>query len=165
MTKHLILLDCDGTLTDGKLHITANNEISMSFHVHDGMILSHLAKQQNVVIAIITGGKQPNGAHRAKYLNITEYHPGISDKSKVARALQKKYQTSEEQTIAIGDDINDIGMFACAKVKIAVANAQPELKKLATWVTQKNGGDGAVREALEQYFTIAYNTETQHVSQ
>ena len=164
MEKKLVLIDCDGTLTDGKLYMTANNDISLCFHVHDGMILSQLTKRQDVIIAIISGGKQPSCGHRAAYLNIKEYHPGVANKSIVAKQLQEKYQVSTENTIAIGDDINDIEMFSCAKVKIAVANAHPSLKKMATWVTEKNGGEGAVREALDRYFTIELKI-TENVNQ
>ena len=149
MAKKLLLIDCDGTMTDGRFLMNNSGEISTSFHAHDGMCLSQLALRPDVVVAIVSGSKHHYINHRAEYLGITEVHTGIASKKATAQHLQDKYQISPQDTIAIGDDINDIGLFEQAHTRVAVSNATPSLKKLATFVTSAAGGYGAVREAVD----------------
>ena len=164
MKRKLILLDCDGTMTDGKVITHEDNTVSLSFHVHDGMMLSYLTKTDHV-IAIVTGAAHKSCINRARFLGITEVHTNVQNKAIVAQALQQKYGINYSDTIAIGDDINDIPLFEFAGTKIAPANAHPAIKKLADIITTKSGGNGAIREALDQFFTLKLNSIVSHVKQ
>ena len=86
---------------------------------------------------------------RAAELGIDEVYQGVDDKLAVYRGLKEKYRLDDEEIAYIGDDLNDLPLINLAGLSFAVADAVQAVKETATVVTTRNGGEGAVREAIE----------------
>lgn len=143
----LIAMDVDGVLTDGSLIMGANGEELKAFSVHDGVgiKLAHLA---GLITAIITGRSSPIVLRRAKELGITEVYQDVVDKELALNDLLEKYKLKDYQVAYIGDDINDLKIMKRVGVKIATLNAVREVKDIADFITEVEGGRGAVRDAI-----------------
>lgn len=144
----LLLLDVDGTLTDGKLHYLQTGEEFKAFSVQDGMGITcwlELGKK----IAVISGRISQSTLVRTKDLGIDECFLGVKNKGEVALEIMRKYNLQSNQVACIGDDINDLLMFEKCGFKIAPANAVQMVKANADLVLSRSGGDGAVREAID----------------
>jgi 3-deoxy-D-manno-octulosonate 8-phosphate phosphatase (KDO 8-P phosphatase) len=148
----LLILDIDGTLTDGKLYFSAKGEFMKAFNIKDGLILADLA-QYDIVPVVITGRKSKILSNRCKELHITEVYQGIADKVKQLRSIVAKYHCSFDEVAYIGDDLNDLECMKLCGISGCPADAVDQVKKAVDYVCVKNGGDGAVREFIE-YFLL-----------
>lgn len=144
----LLLLDVDGTLTDGKLYYLPTGEEFKTFDVQDGMGLSYWLKLGKKV-AIISGRFSQSTLSRAKDLGIMDCFLGIEDKRQKALEIMQKYNLQPQQVACVGDDINDIAMFEVCGLRFAPLNAQEVLKQYADILLKRSGGNGAVREAID----------------
>ena len=148
----LFLMDCDGVLTDGSLPYFAGNgslvEDARVFHIHDGQGI-RLAAQAGLKLGIISGRTSAALAARAAEMKIDHFYQGISDKLKVYEQIKTTEQLSDENIAYIGDDLPDLAPMRRTGLAVAVADAVSEIRDCAHWVTTKNGGRGAVREAIE----------------
>lgn len=143
----ILILDVDGVLTDGGLYYDADGRVTKRFHVHDGMGIK-LAQAAGIEVAVITGLSHPATENRVRELGIDEYHHGFKMKmDTVNDILQRKGLTLEEAAY-VGDDWVDAAPMARVALPMCVADAQPEIKDLALWSATRNGGHGAVREAI-----------------
>lgn len=145
----LIVLDIDGTLTDGTLLYSQDGTHSKAFHVADGLGIV-LAQGIGLRVAVISGRASRAVETRMAELQVADVLQNCGDKAAALRSLMEKYGLSADETAFIGDDINDLPAFEVAGVKIAVGNATEILQAKADWVTQRVGGQGAVREAIEE---------------
>ena len=143
-----IVMDVDGTLTNGCVSYSSDGSESKSFHVSDGLGIV-LALRLGYKVATISGRTSASLRRRMIELGVTEINEGISDKAACIMTLATKWHVLPESIAYIGDDINDIPAFRSVGIKIATANACRELKGLADFVTLETGGQGAVREAIE----------------
>jgi len=144
----LLVLDVDGVLTDGTLHISARGEEVKIFHVRDGSGLVAL-RRAGVVIAIISGRASGAVTRRAEELGIEHVRQGIADKGAALDALCAELGLARDEIACVGDDTPDLPMFERAGLAIAVADAHPNATARAHWVTQARGGRGAVREICD----------------
>ena len=144
----LLLMDCDGVLTDGRLLLMASGEEQKLFNVRDGLGLE-LWRQAGLKSGIISGRRSIAVERRAKELRIDYLRQGSVDKVRDFQALQTLAGMDEKEVAFVGDDLNDIPLLRQAELGIAVADAVPELKQVAHFVTKAVGGNGAVREAIE----------------
>ncbi len=151
----LIVLDVDGTLTDGKIIYTSNGDElkqfqeSKAFDVKDGLAIASWTKKFNKKVAIITGRNSKLVEQRAKELGITHLFQGVDNKDEILENILKEEKISWEQVAAIGDDLNDYKMLNKAGLSFAVNDAVDDIKSLVDIVCSKNGGCGAVREMIE----------------
>ncbi|MCE5198396.1 MAG: HAD hydrolase family protein [Armatimonadota bacterium] len=143
----LLAMDIDGTLTDGAM-IFFNGEQVKSFSVYDGLGI-RLAVNYGLRIAWVTGNVSTSVSERARTLGVVDVYQGARFKSNAMRELMEQYGLSREDVAYIGDDLNDLPAFEVCGVSFAVDNAADEVKQRADVVTQKRGGKGAVREAIE----------------
>jgi 3-deoxy-D-manno-octulosonate 8-phosphate phosphatase (KDO 8-P phosphatase) len=144
----IIILDVDGTMTDGKLYINNNGIETKAFHVKDGMAIAQAVKY-GMKIAIITGRTSKVVEHRAKELGITDIYQGISNKIKTLDELLEKYGYTYENVAYMGDDINDIpAMMRSGYVGIP-RDAVEDIEEFAHFRSKYKGGQGAVREFIE----------------
>ncbi|MBP7770132.1 MAG: HAD-IIIA family hydrolase [Aliarcobacter sp.] len=148
----LIVLDVDGTLTDGKITYTNSGEETKSFDVSDGLAIAVWTKVFGKKAAIITGRNSSIVEKRAKELNITYLYQGIKNKQEILEEILKKEGLSWSQVAAIGDDLNDYNMLKKAGLSFTPANGTHYLKDFVHVVCQNKGGEGAVREMLEFIF-------------
>ena len=144
----MLILDVDGVLTDGRITINEKGEEVKSFNVKDGLGLKILMST-GIEVVIITGRKSMVVKHRAKELGIDEVWQGIKDKRMLCKKIIGEKGLKKEEVCCIGDDLPDLAMFMEAGLRIAVADGVEEICEEADFVTKKNGGYGAVREACE----------------
>ena len=145
----LLVLDVDGTLTDGTILYSDDGTQSKAFHVADGLGIV-MAQSIGLRIAVISGRASRAVENRMAELKVADLVQKCGDKAEAMRVLMRKYKLHLYEVAYIGDDINDLPAFEVAGVKIAVANASETLKSKADWVTPRSGGAGAVRDAIEE---------------
>ncbi|HEX4948085.1 MAG TPA: HAD-IIIA family hydrolase [Blastocatellia bacterium] len=144
----LILTDCDGVLTDGRLYYTANGEAAKVFHIHDGLGFK-LARQAGLKIGIISGRKSEALERRANELNIDHLYHGNDAKLGAYEAIRTAENLTDEQIAYLGDDLHDLPLLSRVGFAIAVADAVAEVQAAAHFVTTQRGGAGAFRAAVE----------------
>lgn len=151
------IFDVDGVLTDGRLYYTAMGEDIKVFHVHDGHGLVTL-RQQGIRTAIISGRKSPALDRRLADLAFDFIFTGCGqDKTKAFAELLKQAQVDPSQCSMMGDDLPDLPLFQACALAFAPANAMPIIRAKADYVTQAQGGMGAVREVCD-LLLMAYPT-------
>ncbi|WP_084786589.1 KdsC family phosphatase [Bacillus tuaregi] len=148
MNIKMLVLDVDGTLTDGKIYMGSHGEMMKAFNVKDGFGIVKL-QAQGIVPVIMTGRVSEIVEQRAKELGITEIHQGIKDKVKVLRQIADRYQYQLEEVAYIGDDENDIESMKLCGVVGCPADAVDSVIEIADYVCKRKGGKGAVREFIE----------------
>ncbi len=148
MSIELIVLDVDGTMTNGRISYSESGDEIKSFNVKDGLgIVSWMRLGKKV--AIITGRKSEIVTRRAKELGIEYCYQGIKDKKTKLKELLIKLNITQEQVATIGDDLNDYSMIKDAAISFVPNDAVSAVEKIATVVLRSRGGDGAVREMIE----------------
>ena len=145
----LIVLDVDGTLTDGTLLYGDDGRHSKAFHVADGLGIV-MARAVGIRVAVLSGRTSRVVETRMAELGIEDVLQNCGDKAQTLNGLLEKYHLRPKEAAYVGDDINDLPAFEAVGVKIAVANASEHLKAKADWVTPRAGGAGAVRDAIEE---------------
>ena len=148
-TIKLIVLDVDGTLTDGTVNYSDTGVQFKSFHVADGLGIV-MAQAVGLRIAVISGRSSKAVEQRMAELKVTDLVQNCGDKAAALKLLLTQYALKPEECAFVGDDINDLPAFEVVSVKIAVANASETLKARADWITPRPGGAGAVRDAIEE---------------
>jgi len=144
----MILMDVDGTMTDGSLYVLQNGEEVKSYHVRDGLgiLLAHLAGFKT---GIITGKNSKALELRAQKLRISELYQGVIHKKQVFLEIKEKHKLKDDEIAYIGDDIGDLEVIQAVGLAGAVADAHPLVIKNADYVCRHKGGSGAVREFIE----------------
>lgn len=144
----LLLMDCDGVLTDGKLYFTENGEEMKVFHVRDGQGLAmwHTAGFRS---GIITGRNSKIVEKRATELGVSFVKQGSKNKVVCFEEILAKAKVSPEEVAFVGDDIQDIVIFEKVGLPIAVADAVEEVFSYIIYKTNSAGGFGAVREVTD----------------
>jgi 3-deoxy-D-manno-octulosonate 8-phosphate phosphatase (KDO 8-P phosphatase) len=148
----LLVLDVDGVMTDGRLHITAHGEETKVFHVRDGSGLVAV-QRAGIAVAIISGRSSAAVTRRAQELGIRSVQQGVADKRAALDALLQELQLGEDALACVGDDTPDVPMLERATLAVAVADAHPTARAVAHWVTPSAGGHGAVRDVCDLLLT------------
>jgi 3-deoxy-D-manno-octulosonate 8-phosphate phosphatase (KDO 8-P phosphatase) len=144
-----IALDVDGVLTDGAFWWGPNGEELKRFHFLDVMGIAR-ATRRGVVFALISGEDSPLVSRFANKLAIADVFAGCKDKASALRAFAERSAIALNTVCFMGDDVNDLGAMSLAGVAAAPANAHPIVLARATIVTERSGGNGAVRELLDR---------------
>ena len=144
----LAVFDVDGVLTDGKLILGESGNEYKAFHVRDGHGLVMLL-ESGCKIAVITARSSKIVAERMASLGIKYVYQGEKDKGARLIKLIDELGLKPEQVAYMGDDVIDLPAMTKIGLPIAVADAHPEVRKIAAWVTEQKGGNGAVREICE----------------
>ncbi len=145
----LIVLDVDGTLTDGKIIYTNNGDELKSFDVSDGLAIATWTKKLGLKAAIITGRTSEVVARRAKDLKIEHLYQGTHKKAEILENILKEEGISWSEVAAIGDDLNDYKMLKKAGLSFTPANGSKYLDNIINIRCKNVGGSGAVREMIE----------------
>ena len=149
MSIELIVLDVDGTLTDGKITYTQEGDELKSFCVKDGLAIASWIKLGKQV-AIITGRNSAVVARRAEELGIKHFYQGVHNKQEVLSELLYELNLTMENVASAGDDLNDHVMLAASKRSYVPLNASTHVKKIADVILTRAGGDAAIREMIEE---------------
>jgi 3-deoxy-D-manno-octulosonate 8-phosphate phosphatase (KDO 8-P phosphatase) len=144
----LLAMDVDGVLTDGRIVFDHQGQELKSFHVHDGQGIA-LAHRAGLHIAWISGRESAAVQRRAHELKVTWVYQRVADKVQVLREVLSQTAVPVTAAAYIGDDLGDLPALRHVGLPIAVANALPEVRACAAWITQRAGGEGAVREVID----------------
>jgi 3-deoxy-D-manno-octulosonate 8-phosphate phosphatase (KDO 8-P phosphatase) len=151
----LLLMDVDGVLTDSKLYFFPGPEGSAievkTFDSHDG-IAFHWCRMKGIRTGIISGRKSFSTDERARQAHMDYVYQGFVEKIPIIDEIKEHSGLQSDEIAFIGDDLTDIVVFHRVGLGIATANARPEVKDEAHWVTTNAGGNGAVRAAVEMIF-------------
>ena len=142
-------MDVDGTLTDGKIYMSADGELLKAFNIKDGYAIAHL-KDKQIVPVIITGRSSEILVRRCRELGIVELYQGIEDKTAKLLSICKKFQVEANNVAYIGDDLNDLECMKICGYSAAPADAAKEVLASVDYICKHRGGEGAVREFIEQ---------------
>lgn len=148
MIKYLVM-DVDGTLTDGKVYMSNSGELMKAFNIKDGCGIHDILIPAGIIPVIITGRSSEIVLNRCKELKISKVYQGV--KNKVEKMLEI---TDNLASVAyIGDDINDISCMQLIKEAGGLigcpADAENRVKEIADYIAHRNGGEGAVRDFIE----------------
>jgi 3-deoxy-D-manno-octulosonate 8-phosphate phosphatase (KDO 8-P phosphatase) len=144
----LLLMDCDGVLTDGRLWLTDNGDEQKSFNTKDGLGLA-LLHRAGLRSGIITGRKSLGVQRRAQELGIEFLRQGDEQKIAAFEEVLQLAGVNEDEVAFVGDDLSDIPLMRRAEFAVAVSDSVEEARAVAHYVTQAEGGRGAVREVVE----------------
>jgi len=144
----LVIFDIDGVMTDGRLFFGDDGQEYKAFHSLDGHGL-RLLLENGVQAAVITGRTSKVVEHRMKNLGIDLIYQGYRDKTPALAELVQQTGVPADQMAFVGDDVVDLPIMTRVNFSIAVQNAHPFVKQHAHWVTQRAGGQGAVRDVCE----------------
>ena len=141
----ILLLDVDGVLTDGKLYFDHNGNEIKAFDTRDGLGIKSL-QRSGIEVAVITGRKSNAVTQRMNQLSIAHVYQGREDKLSAFMDLLDKTGLEAGQVCYAGDDWIDIPVLLRVGLAVSVADADSLVKEHAHWITERKGGDAAVRE-------------------
>lgn len=148
----LLLMDVDGVLTDGRLYHFPDKDGAMvetkGFDSQDGMALRWLA-WNNIHAGVISGRISLATAERARQLDMKYVFQGHIEKVPILDEIKAQSGIDRDHIAYVGDDLTDIVVMRRVGLAIATANARPEVKRAAHYVTTVPGGSGAIREVAE----------------
>lgn len=146
--KYLVM-DVDGTLTDGKIYMGNEGEVMKAFSIRDGYGIHDIALKAGIIPVIITGRTSKAVLNRCNELGIVEIHQGISNKIEKLLSVTRNLST----VAYIGDDLNDLSCMISVKEAGGLVgcprDAVEKIVELADFVSNHNGGNGAVRDFIE----------------
>ncbi|MBW6515597.1 MAG: HAD hydrolase family protein [Candidatus Cloacimonetes bacterium] len=144
----LLIMDCDGVLSDGKVIYTEKGWESKAFAVSDGLGLS-LLRFTDIKTAVITGRNSHALKRRCQDLDIDFLFQGVKDKVSVVNEILESLSLDWQNTAFIGDDWNDFHLLKKVALSGTPQQAPKEIKEIVDFISQHRGGDGAVREFIE----------------
>jgi 3-deoxy-D-manno-octulosonate 8-phosphate phosphatase (KDO 8-P phosphatase) len=148
----LLLMDVDGVLTDGRLYNVpdAGGKVveTKAFDSQDGIALQWL-NWKGIQAGVISGRSSPATEERCRQCKIAYVYQGHIEKIPVFEEILAKAGVQPDEVAYVGDDLTDLVIMRRVGLAIATANARPEVKRHAHWVTRGDGGRGAVREVVE----------------
>jgi len=150
------VFDVDGVLTDGTVHITSTGEMLRTMNIKDGYALK-TAVDKGYNICIISGGTNEGVRLRLEGLGITDIYLGAHHKIEQLDDYFSKKDVTPEQVLYMGDDIPDYPVMKSIGLPCCPQDAVPEIKAISKYVSHKNGGNGAVRDVIEQVLKVQGN--------
>jgi len=144
----VLLMDCDGVLTDGRIWLFENGEEQKGFHTRDGLGID-LLHRAGLRSGIISGRKSSAVETRARTLGMSFVVQGHENKVQAFADVLAQAGLATAEVAYIGDDVNDIPLMMQSGLGVAVADAVLETREHAHYVTKALGGFGAVREVVE----------------
>lgn len=147
------IFDVDGVLTNGKVLITSQGEMYREMDTKDGYALK-CALVQGFKVAIISGGTNEGVRNRLKALGIYDIYLGAHHKEEPFQDLVSNYKLSPNEIIYMGDDVPDMGIMEQVALGVCPADAVIDVKKIADYVSHKKGGEGCVRDIIEQTLRV-----------
>lgn len=154
----MLVMDVDGTLTDGKIYMSANGELMKAFNIKDGYAIARL-RDYEIEPVIITGRSSEIVSQRCSELKIKELHQGIENKSFKLRDICKKHHIDLSKVAYIGDDMNDLPCMKICGFSACPSDAMKPVKDCVNYICEAKGGEGAVRELIDYLLSKQDNKE------
>jgi len=149
----LLILDVDGTLTDGGVYVTEDGKQFKKYNAKDGLGIKELVKTGFEVGIISHSMISEMVTSRANALGIQNCYVGSENKVKVLEEWCLRLNIKKDQIAFIGDDINDLEIMQTVGVSACPSDAHSKIMQIADIILQKKGGEGAVREFIDEYLT------------
>ena len=150
------VMDVDGTMTDGKIYMSASGEAMKAFNIKDGYGIHEMLPAHGVVTVIMTGRESKIVENRAKELSIDIVMQGIKDKKEALLGLAQNKGWSLAEIAFIGDDVMDLPAMEICGISGCPKDAALKVKKYVNHITESVGGAGAIREFIEWLIRKGY---------
>lgn len=144
-----LLFDVDGVLTDNQVFLLESGELARSMSIRDGYALQK-AVRSDIKVGVISGGGYPPVRDRLEKLGVQDVQLDIQDKEEAFHRFLEKNQLKAEEVLFMGDDIPDIPVLKEAGLAACPYDAVQEVRSVCSFVSNKKGGEGCVRDAVEQ---------------
>lgn len=145
--------DVDGVFTDGQVYLFPKEDFVRAVNIKDGYAIQHCIKM-GYPVAIISGGKSNEVAKRFQKLGVTDIYLGASNKLEIYEDFRMKYQLEHINILFMGDDIPDYEIMQKVGIPTCPADAAYEIKEIAVYISDKGGGNGCVRDIVEQVMRL-----------
>jgi 3-deoxy-D-manno-octulosonate 8-phosphate phosphatase (KDO 8-P phosphatase) len=149
----VFVFDVDGVMTDGHLLATEDGHLLRRMSIKDGYAMQ-LAIKKGYKIWIISGGKSEAVRARLNKLGITDVHIGIESKKELLQEIAAEANIPYEHMLYMGDDIPDYAAMQLCGLPCCPADAVPEIKGVAKYISPRNGGDACVRDVIEKVLKL-----------
>ncbi|MCX6312360.1 MAG: HAD-IIIA family hydrolase [Bacteroidetes bacterium] len=147
------VFDIDGVLTDGSIQFHSDNTTSRRVNARDGFALQR-AVHEGFTVAIISAAKDENLKNRFKNLGLQEVYLGAYDKEETFKEFTTVYDLKEEEVLYMGDDLPDLFAMKRAGVATCPYDAASEIREICIYVSPLKGGEGCVRDVIEQVLRL-----------
>lgn len=143
------IFDYDGVMSDGKVWVLNEHDQIRNSSVKDGYAL-HYAIQQGYRIAVISGGRGDSMRLRLNFVGVTDVFQGVGNKLEVFNGYCSEQGIDPKKVLYMGDDIPDFEVMERVGIATCPADAAVEIKNIAHYISHQRGGDGCVRDVIEQ---------------
>ena len=150
---HTLIFDVDGVLTNSELIITEDGQLLRKMNTRDGYAMK-MALNSGLRICIITGGNSQGVATRLKGLGIQNIYTGVRDKLAVLEEYIHTYDIKLSGVLYMGDDIPDYDPMTKVGMPVCPKDAAIEIQRVSRYISNKNGGDGCVRDVIEKVLKL-----------
>jgi 3-deoxy-D-manno-octulosonate 8-phosphate phosphatase (KDO 8-P phosphatase) len=147
------VLDVDGVMTDGGLLITEDGAQLRKMNIRDGYAIAQ-AVRNGYYLWVISGSSSEGVRKRLGYLGVDEVHMSVENKWQKLESLLIQHRVSVQEVLYMGDDVPDLEVMKKCAVKTAPADAAVEILAIADYVSVKKGGEGCVRDVIEQVLRV-----------
>ena len=147
------IFDIDGVLTDGSLLVLPDGLQARRMHVKDGFGMQ-MAMKHGYRVFIVSGGVSEESRKRLEYLGLKDIHLGVGDKINFVEGLLKSNKIKWDEVLYMGDDLPDLPVLEKAGLSCCPADAVYEVKKISTYISPVNGGNGCVRDVIEKVLKL-----------
>ena len=148
-----LVFDVDGVLTNGSVTITTDGELLRAMNIKDGYALK-TALDAGMTICVITGGTNEGVKKRLRALGITDIYLGVTNKEDQLKEFIDVYNIDPKTTLYMGDDLPDLYAMNLVALPCCPQDAAPEIKEISKYISHKKGGEGAVRDIIEQVLKV-----------
>ena len=148
------VFDVDGVFTDGSIIVDSDGNEMRVFNTKDGIAVK-FATEIGYNICVISGGNNEGVRKRLSRLGVKHIFLGINDKKEVFDNFLSKNNLNIEETLFMGDDLPDINILKEVGLPTCPADACPGVKEVVDYISPKKGGDGCVRDVIEQVLRLS----------
>jgi 3-deoxy-D-manno-octulosonate 8-phosphate phosphatase (KDO 8-P phosphatase) len=149
----LFVFDMDGVLTDGSLYVFSDGEQVRKMNIKDGFALQ-LAVKKGYSIMVISGAYSEGVSKRLEKLGVADVFMKVGDKQQLLVSYMEERNIKVEEVLYMGDDIPDYAVMKMVGLACAPADAMPEIKSIAHYISSAKGGEGCAREVIEKVLKI-----------
>ncbi len=147
------VFDVDGVFTNGYVHVFANGELARQMNIKDGYAVK-IAVDMGYKVCIISGGTNEGVRTRIQGLGVTDIYLGVHNKLEKLYELMDMYQLDPSTILYMGDDIPDYEVMQKVGLPTCPKDAVPEIQSISDYISHKKGGEGCVRDVLEQVLKV-----------
>ncbi|MEO9853474.1 MAG: HAD-IIIA family hydrolase [Reichenbachiella sp.] len=152
----MLILDVDGTMTDGRINVTEEGHQFKQFHARDGLGIRMLVKK-GIRVGIVSHSFAAGAIEaRGKMLGISHVYTGLDEKDEIIARWCTELGLNMDEIAFIGDDLNDIPAMKKVGISACPADAANEVISYVDLVLESNGGHGCVREFIDKYMDVVY---------